>query len=310
MPSDAELLKRLNATLPGKESDLRAEHTFLTALLRGWNGQISWEVRKVALARHQLVRTAINAIEQSPPPPRNIGYAAALHTLSHLSRPARRAAEIERLEAALKKLETGEGEISMVEIDPRQDISKLIRYLLLDYDIQFNVYWLRDSLVRYKLEFLKNFGLIFPKERLEEIKGAHNNCTDPGQIAALNAEATALSLPTAENSTRAMRIAMQAAWEPVQDAIQHLATTSAELLERERELRDELLKDTYASHPVGLEYTPSVLVTAYDPWIARFRAILAPGNSHPMPQLSGPTPMEPDNTILNSIFGLDILPNE
>jgi hypothetical protein len=156
--------------------------------------------------------------------------------------------------------------------------------------------------------FLRNFGLLYPKERLAEIKSEHEASADPDKIKALNGEALALSLPTAEATSRAMRVEMQTQWQPVAQSLDFLVRTCISSLEAERDENAAIERALFNKHPMSPDFSPTALSMSFSPLIEEFKAHLTL-NYRPtaLPNVVGPEPMNANHTILETVFALPIL---
>lgn len=306
---NSPVTERLNKPLPGRINDLRAEHRFLDELVKGRHGKISRVIYDLAAARHRLVRDAINAIENPFKTERIAANEHAAQMIGHTKRPANRQAEISNLEFALKQLETDQGYIARMDIFISEKASPAIKFLIGEDDIIIGIGWLRQALAEYRLAVLKNWGLMFPEERLREIHSEHQRgVTDADTVRALNAEAASLTLVTAKETARAMRAAMIDLWKStVEQPLQFLVNVSVKNLEKIKEFYVDRDKAAFKLHPLGLEYKPSPLSTSFDPWIEQFKGLLqAKQPSIALPELGG-TPHTGEDTVLQSVFMLPIL---
>ncbi len=305
------LLDRLNLPLPSKRVELGKEHHFLYNLLQEQYGRLSKATRSLAASRHALVKAAINAMDNGPRPPRIGASELASLAIAHLSAPARRQKELALLEAALK-LEGDKatmGAFGRMTIAPARKLPPGIECLLYERDIQFDLAWCRWNLAKYQAELLKNWGLVYPKERLAEIKAEHERGAEPDAINALNDEALALSLPTAAATSRSIRVALAEHWtENVAPALQSMIELCIETLEAAKESYLDTEKFVFERHPLKPEPSPTVFSTSFDPLIAQFKAYLAAHHKPiAMPNVTGPHPMDGNHTILQNVFALPIL---
>jgi hypothetical protein len=309
----AEILQRLNSPVPAEYADLIAEHSWLDYLRHYYRGSLSPAIRESAASRSALVAKAINAITGADQRPvvmtaQQLGHARA----GQANRPAMRAAQLSRYKSAIQEYEKNPAYFLGLDICPhRQLASHLVFLLTKPHGVSLEIGMLRERLARYEMKRMENFGLLYPTERLEEIRHELRACNDATRINELHVESTQLSSDAVKASSRAMWGELLSEWEKVQEAVNWLLNVSLMTLQETRENWAEGEKtqaDVY--HPMGLgatgKYKPTIFVTAFDAAIAEFENALNP------PQVARPSAaFMPDghNTALDHIFGLPILPD-
>jgi hypothetical protein len=305
---DKSLRESLNQPLAAKLNDLQKEYTRNVYYLRDGSGAIPGDLKKIIAARQVLIRNAVNALIQSPKPPR-IGATEQAHVqMAHLSRPAMRAAKLEKLKAALASQETDPTYFGSISINPVKSIPPIVQWLLQQENVWMGVTMCRLDLARYELARFKSFGLTHPKDRVEEIKGEIATGPDAATIEKLQDELATLSLPTSELSALAASREIHDKWKPFEMSLDFLLSSALFDLEEEQERLIEDEKYLYRTHAMGLEYEPTKISKSLEPVIKQFRDLLAENGKqlHYMPGVST-LPRDGEQTALMSIFGQSIL---
>ena len=293
--------------LPEGYKDLMAEHQ---RIYRAIPREKSRATRAKLTERHAIVKSRLAAMQNGPPAPSILATENAVVDASRRNRHVGRAGRLEKLRAAKAAFEADPEYFLKIPAKPLRPVSPVIEFLLTRPGVLLSVAVLREALVPYLVQLLGDFGLAFPVDRLAEIKIQLTDCTEPGVIKELQNEAATLSLPTAAITARNTRIALQGAWQPVEDANWRLLNCCLIELEAIREHSVEMEKILFSRNPVSLPHEATSASLCYDCTIKHIEQLLQPSGGSAMPELNGAAPRMSDHTALSSLLHIDVLADE
>jgi hypothetical protein len=299
------LRESLNEPLPGKLMDKIKLHGEYFLWMRGDNGFLPYDIRALISERQKALRIAINTETN---PHKVVQIAAnemAIVSSAHKNRPTMRAQKIRRYSEALAKHES-EPYFNSIPIVPKHSLPIYFKWLLGREPVREAVTMCRIELCRNELQRLKIFGVLYPSDRKEEIMQQLGWETNAASIQELQSELATLVLPSAKHAAHGAMRGLEQAWKKVEMFTKILLEWSLDELVKHQEGLIEAEKVLFINNAMGLEHSRTQVTTALDPAIKQFRDTLA-AHSKPVHQMPGITPMDGENTVLQSMFGLSIL---
>lgn len=293
--------------VPSDYNGLMAEHKRLyNAIPR----EGSKAARAKLTERHGIVKSRLAALQNGPAVPSIGAGENALVEAGRRNRHVHRATLLDKLRAAKAAFESDPEWFLKIEAKPLRPVSPVIAWLLSRNPVLNSIAWIRQVLTTYEIQRLEQFGQAYPVERLAEIKSQLTNCTEQGVIRELQNEAATLSLPTAATTARNTRIALQSAWQPVEDANFRLLACCQMELEAAREDSVAAERILFETHPLKLPHEPTSASRVFDPTINHIEQLLQPSGGLAMPELTGRAPNTSVHTALTSLLNLGVLADD
>ena len=293
--------------LPDDYKGLMAEHQ---RLYHAIPREKSKAARAKLTERHAIVKSRLATLQNGPSHPSITADDHARTAIARHTRPASRAARLEKLKAAVAAKGGDDQCFLKISAKPLRPVSAVIQWLLARPGVQLSVAVLREAVTRYEIQRLENFGLAYPVERLTELRSQLADCTEPSVIKELQSEAANLALPTAATTARNIRNALQIAWQTVEDANWRLLTSCQIELEAAREDSLAAERMLFETHPLRLPHEPTSASRCYDATIKHVEQLLQPGAGVALPELSGSVPKTAEHTALSALLHLGVLADE